>query len=155
MQATLYRRPLPANAIAFSSDEGRKIFSEALTDDGLPGYFRLAEQFQTQADPAFCGLGSLTVALNALSIDPGRPWKGPWRWFAEELLDCCATLEDVRKRHEAHHRIFEAIISREPAQAETLMREHVASVKLSIVKSYLRRNSTTRPGAGNGGRGED
>jgi glutathione gamma-glutamylcysteinyltransferase len=44
------------------------------------------------------GLGSLVVALNALSIDPGRTWKGPWRWFAEELLDCCAGLDEVRGR---------------------------------------------------------
>jgi glutathione gamma-glutamylcysteinyltransferase len=38
------------------------------------------------------------VALNALGIDPGRLWKGPWRWFAEELLDCCVPLSDVRER---------------------------------------------------------
>lgn len=24
-------------------------------------------------------------------------WKGPWRWFSEELLDCCRNLEDVKK----------------------------------------------------------
>jgi len=33
------------------------------------------------------------MALNALSIDPGRVWKGPWRWFSEEMLDCCTPLE--------------------------------------------------------------
>jgi GntR family transcriptional regulator of vanillate catabolism len=60
-------------------------------------------------------------------------------------------LDDVRKRHDAHHRIFEAIISREPSQAEALMRQHVASVKVSIVKSYLRRNSA----ASAGGRGRE
>jgi len=30
--------------------------------------------------------------------DPGRLWKGPWRWFSEELLDCCVSLDQVRKR---------------------------------------------------------
>jgi glutathione gamma-glutamylcysteinyltransferase len=95
---TFYRRPLPAGAIAFSSEEGRSTFAEALAARGLDGYFRLAEQFHTQADPAFCGLGSLVVALNALAIDPGRLWKGPWRWFAEDLLDCCVPLEQVRAR---------------------------------------------------------
>ena len=74
------------------------MFAEALAAGGLDGYFPLAEQFHTQADPAFCGLGSLVVALNALSIDPGRLWKGPWRWFAEELLDCCVPLAQVRER---------------------------------------------------------
>src|SRR5438045_2681543 len=98
MSQTLYRRPLPSDAIAFSSPEGRQVFVEALAIEGLNGYFRLAEQFHTQADPAFCGLGSLVVALNALEIDPGRLWKGPWRWFAEDLLDCCVPLDEVRRR---------------------------------------------------------
>jgi GntR family transcriptional regulator, vanillate catabolism transcriptional regulator len=42
---------------------------------------------------------------------------------------------DVRRRHDDHHRIFEAIISREPWRAEMLMRDHVASVKSSLVRS--------------------
>ena len=75
-----YRRSLPDSAIAFSSVEGRQIFREALALGGMEGYFALAEQFHTQAEPAFCGLGSLVVVLNALSIDPGRIWKGVWRW---------------------------------------------------------------------------
>jgi glutathione gamma-glutamylcysteinyltransferase len=98
MSETLYRRPLPSEAIAFSSLDGRQLFTEALSDGGLDGYFRLAEQFHTQSDPAFCGLGSLVVALNALGIDPGRLWKGPWRWFSEELLDCCVPLAEVQRR---------------------------------------------------------
>jgi glutathione gamma-glutamylcysteinyltransferase len=98
MSETLYRRPLPSDAIAFSSPAGRQVFAEALAAGGLDGYFPLAEQFHTQTDPAFCGLGSLVVALNALGIDPGRLWKGPWRWFAEELLDCCVPLPQVRER---------------------------------------------------------
>jgi glutathione gamma-glutamylcysteinyltransferase len=95
---TLYRRPLPADTIAFSSLEGRAVFAEALAAGGLDGYFRLAEQFHTQAEPAFCGLGTLVTALNALAIDPGRLWKGAWRWFAEDLLDCCVPLAEVRAR---------------------------------------------------------
>ena len=98
MGQTLYRRPLPSDAIAFSSSEGRQVFAEALAAGGLRGYFPLAEQFHTQSDPAFCGLGSLVVALNSLAIDPERLWKGPWRWFAEDLLDCCVPLADVRER---------------------------------------------------------
>src|SRR5689334_22225187 len=98
MNQTLYRRPLPADATEFSSAAGRELFSEALAAGGLDGYFRLAEQFHTQSEPAFCGLGSLVVALNALAIDPGRLWKGPWRWFSEDLLDCCVSLEEVRRR---------------------------------------------------------
>jgi glutathione gamma-glutamylcysteinyltransferase len=95
---TVYRRALPDNAIAFSSDEGRRVFGEALAAGGMDGYFPLAEQFHTQSEPAYCGLGSLVVALNALAIDPGRLWKGPWRWFGEEMLDCCVPLVEIRRR---------------------------------------------------------
>jgi glutathione gamma-glutamylcysteinyltransferase len=96
--STLYRRPLPADLVPFSSPEGKSLFREALAAGGMEGWFPLAEQFHTQADPAYCGLGSLVVALNALGIDPQRLWKGPWRWFSEELLDCCVSLEQVRAR---------------------------------------------------------
>ncbi len=95
---TLYRRPLPEGLVPFASPAGRALFAEALASGGLDGYFALAEQFHTQADPAFCGLGTLVVALNALAIDPGRMWKGPWRWYTEELLDCCVPLDTVRAR---------------------------------------------------------
>jgi glutathione gamma-glutamylcysteinyltransferase len=97
-QQSLYRRPLPEALVAFASDEGRILFREALGEGHLEGFFALAEQFHTQADPAFCGLASLVVVLNALGVDPGRLWKGPWRWYSEELLDCCAPLERVRER---------------------------------------------------------
>jgi len=98
MDDTFYRRPLPSDATEFASPLGRELFAEALASGGLDGYFRVAEQFHTQAEPQFCGLGSLVVALNALAIDPGRRWQGVWRWFSEELLDCCVALEQIRQR---------------------------------------------------------
>jgi glutathione gamma-glutamylcysteinyltransferase len=98
MSRSLYRRPLPERLVPFASEEGRALFREALEEGNLEGFFALAEQFHTQADPAFCGLASLVVVLNALAIDPGRLWKGPWRWFSEDLLDCCSPLERVRER---------------------------------------------------------
>lgn len=61
---------------AISSPDGRKIFREALLEGNMETYFRLAEQFRTQDDPAFCGLSTLTMVLNALAVDPGRVWKG-------------------------------------------------------------------------------
>ena len=67
-----YRRLLPSSCIAFSSTEGRQLFREALDLGGVEGYFALAEQFHTQAEPAFCGLGTMVVVLNALTIDSGR-----------------------------------------------------------------------------------
>lgn len=96
MQESIYRRPLPPALVAFASPEGRALFDAARVAGGMEAFFPLIEQFHTQADPAFCGLGTLVVALNALGVDPGRLWKGPWRWFSEELLDCCSPLERVR-----------------------------------------------------------
>ena len=95
--SSTYRRPLPVTLTPFSSPEGRALFREALEDGAMESFFPLIEQFHTQADPAFCGLASLVMALNALGVDPGRVWRGPWRWFSEELLDCCTPLEQVRK----------------------------------------------------------
>jgi hypothetical protein len=95
---TLYRRTLPEELIAFSSSEGRSIFREALAAGTMEGYFALAEQFHTQGEPSFCGLGTLVIVLNALAIDPGRTWKGSWRWFAEDMLDCCRPLDEIKSR---------------------------------------------------------
>lgn len=42
---------------------------------------------------------------------------------------------DVRRRHDDHHRIYEAILSRDGSRAEMLMRDHVESVKLSLIRT--------------------
>lgn len=100
--ASLYRRSLPSPpAIDFSSAEGKvrssliqllmlhirsviqvkvfivflqKIFKEAVQKGTMEGYFSLISYFQTQSEPAFCGLASLSMVLNAL--DSQRKWKG-------------------------------------------------------------------------------
>lgn len=95
--AGVYRRVLPCPpAVDFSSFEGKALFGEALQNGTMEGFFKLISYFQTQSEPAYCGLASLSVVLNALSIDPGRKWKGPWRWFDESMLDCCEPLEKVK-----------------------------------------------------------
>src|ERR1700688_794706 len=47
---------------------------------------------------------------------------------------------DVRRRHDDHHRIYEAIMAGEPWRAQMLMREHVSSVKTSLIKALAQRN---------------
>ncbi|ESQ36535.1 hypothetical protein EUTSA_v10007644mg [Eutrema salsugineum] len=97
--ASLYRRSLPSPpAIDFASVEGKLIFNEALQKGTMEGFFRLISYFQTQSEPAYCGLASLSMVLNSLSIDPGRKWKGPWRWFDESMLECCEPLEVVKDK---------------------------------------------------------
>lgn len=71
-----YRRVLPDTCISFYSEEGKKIFREALDSGHMECYFKLAAQFRTQDEPAFCGLTTLVIALNALEVDPGAVWKG-------------------------------------------------------------------------------
>ncbi|KAF8014210.1 hypothetical protein BT93_H0142 [Corymbia citriodora subsp. variegata] len=95
--AGLYRRVLPSPpAIDFASDDGKKLFIEAVQAGTMEGFYKLISNFQTQSEPAYCGLASLSMVLNALAIDPGRKWKGPWRWFDESMLDCCEPLEKVK-----------------------------------------------------------
>lgn len=94
---TFYMRTLPTDLVAFGSGQGRALFQEALVEGTMEGYFKLAQQFQTQAEPSYCGLGSLVCALNALQIDPARTWKGPWRWFSEEMLTCCKSLQEIEQ----------------------------------------------------------
>ena len=48
---------------------------------------------------------------------------------------------DVRRRHDDHHRIFEAVATRDPWRAEMLMREHVASIKTSLVRALSERRA--------------
>lgn len=73
---TFHRKPLPFPAIPFSSKTGIRYFKEALELNYMKIYFPLSESFQTQGDPSYCGLGSLTMVLNAMLLDPQRVWKG-------------------------------------------------------------------------------
>merc|ERR1712138_313373 len=95
-EGKFYKRELPEQCVAFASQQGRAFFESALKSGGLEGFFDLIAQFHTQNEPAYCGLATLTMALNALGVDPGRPWKGVWRWYDESLLDCCKDLAAVQ-----------------------------------------------------------
>lgn len=98
VSTSFYKRDLPSPpSVAFSSETGQDIFQDAMRHGMLRGFFSLIEQFRTQDEPAFCGLASVAMVLNSLSIDPRRPWKGPWRIFHEQMLDCCIPLETVQK----------------------------------------------------------
>nr|BAF75863.1 phytochelatin synthase [Fagopyrum esculentum] len=95
--AGFYRRNLPSPpAIEFASLEGKLLFVEALAGRNMEGFFKLISYYQTQSEPAYCGLATLSMVLNALAVDPGRKWKGPWRWFDDSMLDCCEPLEKVK-----------------------------------------------------------
>lgn len=85
---SFHMRELPKNLISLSSPEGKRLFREALLAGDMECFFPLSEQFLTQSEPAFCALSSLAMVLNALNYDPGKVWKGVWRWTSEESLRC-------------------------------------------------------------------
>ena len=91
-----HRRTLPESCIAYESAKGIELFKMSFLAGFAWSHFPLVAQFHTQDDPAFCGLGTLAMVLNALDIDPQRVWKGVWRWFDESLLDSCKSLDEVR-----------------------------------------------------------
>lgn len=94
---SFYQRELPHSCLSFTSDEGKSLFRAALADGHLESFFPLASQLVTQHDPSFCGLATLCTVLNALGVDPKRVWKHPWRWYEQDMLDCCRPLESIRK----------------------------------------------------------
>lgn len=67
-ETVFYKRTLPDTCIALNSVKGKKLFQESLLSGNANIYFRLAEQFRTQAEPAYCGLATLVMVLNALEV---------------------------------------------------------------------------------------
>jgi hypothetical protein len=100
---SFYRRPLPTDKqapvihVPFTSLQSQTNLASAISNGYASNYFFLADQHLTQSEPAFCGLATLCLILNAAAIDPQRPWKGVWRWFDQEMLDCCRPLESVKE----------------------------------------------------------
>jgi glutathione gamma-glutamylcysteinyltransferase len=98
---SVHKRVLPKTLTSFSSEEGRKLLMEALFIDGTAeSYWSLTQHFVNQGDPAFCGVTTLVMCLNALCIDPNIRWRGGWRYYGSEdvLLDrCCLSTERIRR----------------------------------------------------------
>ncbi|EPZ35810.1 Phytochelatin synthase domain-containing protein [Rozella allomycis CSF55] len=94
---SFYRRPLPNHLIAFSSEKGKELFKQSLKQGYTENYFKLVGNFSSQSEPAYCGLASLVTVLNSFEIDPGKTWKGIWRWYSEEMLDCCSPLSYIKQ----------------------------------------------------------
>ncbi|KAI9216651.1 Phytochelatin synthase-domain-containing protein [Blastocladiella britannica] len=98
LQSTFYRRPLPSHLAPLTSSSGKRLFKESMALGYAENYFALAGTFTTQSEPAYCGLGSLAMILNALEIDPKKRWKGGWRWYSDEMLECCAPLDVIKNK---------------------------------------------------------
>lgn len=145
--AQFYQRQLPHGHIAFSSETGRQLFKEAMAGGCIEGYFYLAEQFQTQDEPTFCGLATLAMVLNALRIDPMRAWKGVWRWFTERNLLCSCTQPDELEERGLTLDVFSKLAScngasatvlRPPADCDSSQLENYTKLFRATVRATLR-----------------
>jgi hypothetical protein len=88
------------------------------------------------------GNRTLTVMDQIRGIDPG--WIGRDRRTAQrgqawpppcDVAHAVREHRDVSRRHDDPSRIYQAIIAQEPWRAEMPMREHVSSVKASLIRS--------------------
>lgn len=95
---TFHRRVLPSTCVDLVSKDGQNLLVKAMDEGNAEAFLPLISQLSTQNEPAFCALGSLTTALNALGQDPMMTWKGPWRWFADEMLTCCQPLDKIKEQ---------------------------------------------------------
>lgn len=98
---SVHKRVLPADLTAFSSQQGKRYLMEAFADGTAESYWKLTEHFVNQSDPAFCGVTTLLMCLNALCIDPNIRWRGGWRFYGSEdvlLNRCCFSAERIRRK---------------------------------------------------------
>ncbi|KAJ3256282.1 hypothetical protein HDU77_003205 [Chytriomyces hyalinus] len=93
---SFYKRSLPTTCTSFQSREGRAIFAQALQGPYMECYYNLAMHYTTQSEPAYCGLSTLVMSLNALGVDPLRQWKGVWRWFDESTIETVRDLKEIQ-----------------------------------------------------------
>ncbi|MBV9387005.1 MAG: phytochelatin synthase family protein [Chroococcidiopsidaceae cyanobacterium CP_BM_ER_R8_30] len=74
--------PLPRNLIAFDSAQGEQLL---LASQAKQAYWPLSIQFVTQNNQAYCGVASMVMVLNALSIPaPVAPQYFPYHVFTQE-----------------------------------------------------------------------
>lgn len=74
------------------------MFKEALDDGHMENFLPLVGNFTHQSDVAMCGPGSLAIVLNAVEADPGQVWRGIWRWYSDDMLECCETQENMKTK---------------------------------------------------------
>ena len=97
---SVHKRVLPEDLIALSSPKGRTMLLNALQNHTAESYWSLMEHFTNQSDPAYCGVTTLLIVLNSMSVDPNIRWRGGWRYYGDEdvLLErCCISHERIRR----------------------------------------------------------
>lgn len=124
-------------ALAGLDDEGRRVLEAALDE----GDRLLARGHLVPEDRIAYGAINSTIHNAIFAAGQSRMLRDMLR-LSEQVAPAshrnviAFEYQDVRRRHDDHHRIFEAIVCRDPARAEMLMRGHVESVKMSLLRSY-------------------
>lgn len=123
------RRGVPGTALrtideALASGD-RILAAGRLEDDDLPAYRRMNNQFHGTITAA-CGSPSTADMVRQIGQIP----------FLSDRIILWHDYKLIERSHDDHHRIRDAIATRDPARAEALMREHVAYMG-QVVQRYL------------------
>ena len=69
---SFFRRPLGKATVAYSSDQGRAMLGDVISDRGGAAFLDVMSAFEMQRHPVSCGVASLAIALNVLQLAPWR-----------------------------------------------------------------------------------
>ncbi len=73
---------LPESLAGFSTSQGEAFFAESQAREA---YFPLASNFLTQKTQSYCGVASIVMVLNAMSVPaPAVPEYEPYRTFTQD-----------------------------------------------------------------------
>ncbi len=91
----------------------------------------------------------MNITLHETILDAaGNPWVSRFATqaqatpFASDRIMLWDDYDIIYRSHGDHHRIVEALIDRDPARAESLMREHVYYAGVILMNNYDRLTST-------------
>jgi len=117
--------PIPNGAIALDSDTGEQLLvgSQSRRD-----YFPLTHQFLTQDHPAYCGVASMAMVLNALEIPAPVALQGyrSYHFF---------TQENIFQHHRAIKILTPAMVSRQGMTLEE-MAQFLQSYSLDVERHH-------------------
>lgn len=143
---SVYKRTMPKLGIPFSSRKSQEMLKQCIEDGSAHSYFQIADQFQTQADPSYCGPTTMISVFNSLGVDPKKKWKGIWRWYLEDVIKCLnlektrdygMTMEEfciVSKCNGVFTEAFRPELEEEKTEKEIIQR--IEELKLTINGGY-------------------
>jgi hypothetical protein len=146
--------PLPENLINLNSSQGSALLQDS---EALQSYWPLSIQFVTQKNQAFCGVASIVMVLNALTIPaPATPEFEPHKTFTQDNVFSSATEKVLPQEVLAKMGMtldqIGAFISTYPVRAEvhhvsdssldefrTLARQYLSTPDHHVIINYLRK----------------